>query len=83
MNVETIRKQVNTRPFKPLVFHLENGDRQIVKPPEIIVTEVVIMAADDKGFPVIIAPAAVTSIHDASDRPRRTRGRKKPVSLRK
>lgn len=83
MNLEAIRKYVNARPFKPLVFHLENGDQQIVKQPEIIITEVVIMAADDKGFPVIIAPEAVASIHYAPDKPRRTRGRKKRVSLRK
>lgn len=71
MNLEMIRKYVNARPFKPLVFHLENGGQQIVKPPEIIITDVVIMAADDRGFPVIIAPEAVISIHYAPNKPSR------------
>ncbi|MEK7727082.1 MAG: hypothetical protein AAB354_01650 [candidate division KSB1 bacterium] len=83
MNLEMIRKYVNARPFKPLVFHLENGDKQLVKHPEIIITEVVIMAADEKGFPVVIAPEAVTSIHYAPAKPHRTRARRKPVTARK
>lgn len=77
MKLELIRKYVSARPFKPLVFHLENGDKQIVKHPEIIITEIVIMAADDRGFPVIIAPEAVTSIHYAPEKVRRARSRKK------
>ncbi len=83
MNLEVIRKYVSARPFKPLVFHLENGEKQIVKYPEIIVTEVVIMAADDEGLPVIIAPEAISAIHYAPNKPSRPRGRRKLVTSKK
>lgn len=77
MNLKLIRKYVSARPFKPLVFHLENSDKQIVKHSEIIITEIVISARDDEGLPVIIAPEAVSAIHYAKDNARRARSRKK------
>lgn len=62
MNIEVIRKVLGTRPFKAVVFHLENGEKQVITHPEIIVTDVMIMAADDDGLPVLIAPEAVSAI---------------------
>jgi hypothetical protein len=35
MDLEVIRKTLNDRPFRPIVFHLENGEKQVVKHPEI------------------------------------------------
>ncbi len=83
MNVNEIRRLAQQRPFKPLLFQLDNGTKQLIKHPEIIITEVVIMAADDKGFPVIIAPEAVTSIHYAPAKAHRARIRRKPVTAKK
>ena len=82
MNLEVIRKYASARPFKPLVFHLEHGDKQIVKHPEIIITELVIIAVDDEGLPVIIAPEAVSAIRYAKAGVR-TRSRKRPRAAKK
>ncbi len=83
MNLNVIRKYVSDRPFKPLVFHLGNGEKQLLRHPEIIVTEIVVIAVDDEGLPVIIAPEAISAIHYAQNRTRRVRGRKKTVSAKK
>jgi len=83
MNLEVIRKYVSARPFKPLVFHLENGEQQLVKHPEILVTEIVIIAVDDEGLPVIIAPEAISAIHYAPNKPSRPGGRRKPFTSKK
>ncbi len=80
MNLNVIRRFVNSQPFKPLVFHLDNGEKQLIKHPEIIVTEDMIIAVDDDGLPVILAPEAISSIHrtrsTARRRPRRTASRR-------
>ncbi|MGH7454122.1 MAG: hypothetical protein ACRENG_22405 [bacterium] len=62
MNVEEIRKVVRRRPFKPFVFHLENGEKNVVKHPEIAIGNELIMTVDENGKSVLIAPEAVTSI---------------------
>lgn len=73
MQLDVIRRFVNVRPFKPLVFHIDNGEKQVIKHPEIIVTADMIIAVDDEGLPVIIAPEAVSSIHRAKNTTRRAR----------
>ncbi len=83
MDVEVIRKKLNERPFKAIVFHLENGEKQIIRHPEIIVTDVMVMAADDDGLPVLITPEAITAIHYARNlKPRYARSRKRTASRR-
>ena len=62
MNVEKIREVVRQRPFKPFVFHLDNGEKHFVKHPEIAVGIEFIMTVDENGHSVLIAPEAVTSI---------------------
>lgn len=83
MDLEVIRQTLNKRPFEPLVFHLENGDKHVIRHPEIVVTDVMVMAADDDGLPVLIRPEAITSIHYAPNiTPRRARGPKRTKSRR-
>jgi len=67
MDIEIIRKKLNERPFKPIVFHLENGEKQVIRHPEVVVTDIMVMAADDDGLPVLITPEAITAIHIAKN----------------
>jgi hypothetical protein len=67
MDLEVIRQTLNKRPFRPIVFHLDNGEKQIIRHPEVIVTDVMVMAADDDGLPVLITPEAITAIHIAKN----------------
>lgn len=62
MNVTEIRRLVQQRPFKPLLFQLDNGTKQLVNQPEIIVTEMMIVSVDDKGQLIYIAPEAVSTV---------------------
>jgi hypothetical protein len=62
MDVERIREVVRRRPFKPIVFHLENGEKHFVKHPEIVVGIEFIMTVDETGHSVLITPEAVSSI---------------------
>jgi len=84
MDLEVIRQTLNDRPFRPIVFHLENGEKQVIKHPEIIVTEINVIAVDDDGFPVFIKPDAITAIHYARSAtpPRAPRGHKRVTSRR-
>jgi hypothetical protein len=62
MNVEKIREVAGRRPFKPFVFHLDDGEKHFVKHPEIVVSVEFISTVDENGHGVLIAPEAVTSI---------------------
>jgi hypothetical protein len=75
MDINVIRKVLSDRPFKPIVFHLENGEKQLIKHPEIIVTDVMIVAVDDDGLPVFIKPEAVSAIRHPRRTTRRRNGR--------
>jgi len=81
MDIEVIRKTLNERPFKAIVFHLENGEKHVIRHPEIIVTEIYVLAVDDEGLPVFIKPEAITAIHYARNiKPRRARSRKRKTA---
>jgi predicted RNase H-related nuclease YkuK (DUF458 family) len=84
MDLEVIRKTLKDRPFRPIVFHLDNGEKQVVKHPEVIVTEINVIAVDDDGRPVFIKPEAITAIHYARHAapPRAPRGRKRATPRR-
>ena len=62
MEVKEIRQLVSKRPFRPIIFHLENGGSQLISHPEIIITESIVVAVDDDGEAVYITPEAITSI---------------------
>jgi hypothetical protein len=53
---------VNARPFKPIVFHLDNGKKQVIKHPQFIVTKAMVAAVDDKGLPVLMTPESIVDI---------------------
>jgi predicted RNase H-related nuclease YkuK (DUF458 family) len=84
MDLEIIRKTLNERPFRPIVFHLDNGEKQVVKHPEILVSEINVITLDDDGRPVFIKPEAITAIHYARNAtaPRTPRSRKRATSRR-
>jgi hypothetical protein len=48
--------------LKPIVFHLDNGKRQLIKNPQFIVTKVMVAAVDDKGLPVLMTPESIVDI---------------------
>jgi hypothetical protein len=62
MNVDEIRKIAKRRPFKPFIFDLDNGEKQAVLHPEIVVGNEIIVAIDDNGKSIMIVPEAVSSI---------------------
>ncbi len=62
MQVEEIKKTISARPFKAFEFHLDNGDILLVTHPEIIITETLIVAVDQDGKVMLIAPEAISSI---------------------
>lgn len=77
MSLDAVRRFVNARPFKPLVFHCENGEKHQVNYPEIIVTEMMIVSVDDHGQLIYIAPEAVSAVRYARSTNRRIRGVRK------
>lgn len=77
MSFDAIRRFVNARPFKPLVFHLDKGEKQIVNHPKIIVTEMMIVSVDDHGQLIYIAPEAVSAVRYTGSTNRRMRGGRK------
>lgn len=84
MDLEVIRKTLNERPFRPIVFHLDNSEKQVAKHPEILVSEINVITLDDDGRPVFIKPEAITAIHYARNAtsPRAPRGRKRATPRR-
>ncbi|NUO81996.1 hypothetical protein HUU05_18130 [candidate division KSB1 bacterium] len=61
MEVNEIRKLASRRPFRPIIFHLDNGSGQLISHPEIIITESIVVAVDEEGEAVYITPEAITS----------------------
>jgi hypothetical protein len=80
MNLEEIRKHVIRRPFKPFIIHMDNGKTHLIPHPEIIVTESVVVAVDDDGDAVYLAPEAISAISymkKAAARPKRSAAKRK------
>lgn len=76
MDVDEIRKLVKARPFRPLEFHLDAGEKYFITHPEIIIHEVMIVAVDHRGELVYIAPEAISAIKFPPKRSRRIRHRR-------
>jgi hypothetical protein len=62
MHTEQIRKQFAMRPYKSLEIHLDNGEMYEITHPEIIVTDMVVVAVDKNGEVIYIAPEAISAI---------------------
>lgn len=62
MELEEIRKHSAVRPFKPFIIHMENGKTHIITHPEIIITETIVVAVDEDGDAVYLAPEAISAI---------------------
>jgi hypothetical protein len=62
MKVEEIRKHLLRRPFRPFLIHLDNGKTHLITHPEVIITEMVVVAVDDEGDAVYLAPEAISAI---------------------
>lgn len=77
MSLNEIRRLVQQRPFKPLLFQLDNGTKQLLNHHEVIVTEVMIVSVDDDGQLIYIAPEAISTVRYAPLSNRRAkRGRR-------
>lgn len=76
-NVNEIRRLVRQRPCKPLVFHLDNGEKQSINHPGAIITEMMIVSVDDDGQLIYIDPEAVSAVRYATIPSRRPRGGRK------
>lgn len=62
MELEEIRKHTAVRPFKPFIIHMENGKTHIITHPEIIIIETIVVAVDEDGDAVYLAPEAIRAI---------------------
>jgi len=62
MELEQIRKHTTVRPFKPFIIHMDSGKTHIITHPEIIITETIVVAVDDDGDAVYLAPEAISAI---------------------
>jgi len=62
MEIEEIRKHVLRRPFRPFIFHLDNGTTHLITHPEIIITEKAVVAVDKDGDAVYLAPEAISAV---------------------
>ena len=67
MQASEIRKQFAVRPFKPIEIHLDNGEVYSITHPEVIVTDVILVAVDKHGEVVCIAPEAVSAVKYAKN----------------
>jgi hypothetical protein len=85
MDIEEIRKHLLRRPFRPILIHMDNGRTHLITHPEIIVTEMVVVAVDEDGDAVYLAPEAISKItypkkRTATRRARVTRTRTRKAS---
>jgi hypothetical protein len=62
MEVEEIRKHLLRRPFRPFLIHMDNGKTHLITHPEVIITEMVVVAVDEDGDAVYLAPEAISEI---------------------
>jgi len=62
MKISQIRELVHARPFQPIVFHLDDGKKQLIKDPQFIVTKAMVAALDNKGLPVFMTPESIVDI---------------------
>jgi hypothetical protein len=63
MNVDEIRKITKSRPFKTFEIHLDNGEIYPISHPEnIIVTNQLILTADEQGQAALITPESISTI---------------------
>ncbi|MCI0692187.1 hypothetical protein L0337_09315 [candidate division KSB1 bacterium] len=62
MELGEIRRHLSVRPFKPFIIHMDNGKTHIITHPEIIITETIVVAVDEDGDAVYLAPEAISAI---------------------
>jgi hypothetical protein len=62
MEVSEFRKFLAMRPFEPIEICLDNGQKQLITHPEVIVTDSIIVAVDANGDAIFISPQAVSAV---------------------
>jgi len=62
MELDEIRRHLLVRPFKPFIIHMDNSKTHIITHPEIIITETIVVAVDEDGDAVYLAPEAISAI---------------------
>jgi hypothetical protein len=83
MEVEEIRKHAVRRPFRPFIIHMDNGKTHLIMHPEVIITEKVVVAVDEDGDAVYLAPEAISAITYYNERTVTKRARTKQIRRRK
>lgn len=83
MELEEIRKHAMVRPFKPFIIHMDNGKTHIIMHPEIIITETIVVAVDEDGDAVYLAPEAISAISRYKEQTKLRRARSKRTRSRK
>jgi hypothetical protein len=83
MKVDEIQKHVLRRPFRAFNFHLDNGKTHLITHPEIIITEKVVVAVDEDGDAVYLAPEAISAITYYKERAETKRTRIKRARTKK
>jgi hypothetical protein len=83
MQLEEIRKHVLVRPFRPFIIHMDNGKTHLITHPEIIISEIIVVAVDKDGNAVYLAPEAISAITYYKKRTPAKRARTKRIRIRK
>ncbi|GEM_PF-2175859 len=83
MQLEEIRKHVLVRPFRPFIIHMDNGKTHLITHPEIIISEIIVVAVDKDGDAVYLAPEAISAITYYKKRTPAKRARTKRTRTRK
>jgi len=83
MEIEEIRKHIVRHPFRNFIIHLDNGKTYLITHPEIIITEKVVVAVDEDGDAVYLAPEAISAITYYKERAATKRTRAKRTRTKK
>ena len=62
MKAKELRELISKRPFRPIIFHLEDGGNRLISRPTLVITNYIVVAIDEKGEAVYMTPEAISSI---------------------
>lgn len=85
MGIRKIRNYTLARPFRPFLFHMDDGQTHLITHHEIIITKTIVVAVDKNGDAVYLVPEAISAItyykeKAATKRTRTKRARTKKAS---
>jgi hypothetical protein len=83
MGIREIRNYALARPFRPFLFQLDDGQTHLITHPEIIIAKTIVVAVDNNGDAVHLAPEAISAITYYKERATTKRTRAKRTRTKK